>query len=160
MRFAKGRRQHALPVGLRPCQVRTGAVRNALPIAAIALAAALCCSPHRALAQDAQSQSGVTQPQSGVTQPQSTEGSKEDRAVPADAGNKQEEDSPDAACIRELAASEQAFQDKLEAKALSEADAEKLTQLLDDADAACSEGDVREARQKLETVNETVAKAK
>jgi len=80
--------------------------------------------------------------------------------VPADAGNKQEEDSPDAACIRELAASEQAFQDKIEAKALSEADAEKLTQLLDDADAACSEGDVREARQKLETVNETVAKAK
>jgi hypothetical protein len=153
MRFAKGRRQHALSVGLHLCQVRTEAVRNSLPIAAIALAAALCCSPHRALAQDAQSQSGVTQPQS-------TESSKEDRAVPADAGNKQEEDSPDAACIRELAASEQAFQDKIEAKALSEADAEKLTQLLDDADAACSEGDVREARQKLETVNETVAKAK
>ena len=34
------------------------------------------------------------------------------------------------------------------------------TQLLDDADAACGEGDVRGAREKLETVNETVAKAK
>src|SRR5262245_52310962 len=131
MRFAKGRRQRALPVGLRPCQVRTDAMRNALPIAAILLAAALC-SPHRASAQDAQSQA-----------PQSTESSKADRAVPAD--------SPDAACIRELAASEEAFQTKLDAKALSEADAEKLTQLLDEADAACSEGDVREARQKLET---------
>jgi hypothetical protein len=149
MKFAKGRRQHALPVGLRPCQARTEAAHNTLPIAAIVLAAALCCSPHRASAQDAQSQA-----------PQSTESSKADRAVPADSGNKQEEDSPDAACIRELAASEQAFQAKLDAKALSEADAEKLTQLLDDADAACSEGDVREARQKLETVNQTVAKAK
>jgi len=148
MTFAKGRRQHALPVGLRPCQIRAEAVCNALPIAAIVLAAALCCSPHRASAQDAQSQ-----------EPQSTESSKGDRAVPA-AGDDKQEDTPDAACIRELAASEQAFQDKLETKTLSEADAEKLAQLLDDADAACSEGDVREARQKLETVNQTVAKAK
>ena len=83
-----------------------------------------------------------------------------DREQPAAADSKQDEDSPEIACVRELAASEEAFQSKLDAKALSEADAEKLIQLLDDADAACGEGDVRGAREKLETVNETVAKAK
>lgn len=126
-------------------------MRKALPIAATVLAAAICVAPRDAFTQDEQPQAGATeaQPESG----------KSDREPPAEA-DKQDEDSPEIACVRELAASEAAFQSKLDAKALSETDSEKLIQLLDDADAACSEGDVREARQKLETVNETVAKAK
>jgi hypothetical protein len=129
-------------------------VHKAWPIAVIVLAAALCGAPRDASAQDEQPRAGATdahaQPESG----------KSDREPPAEADSKQDEDSPEIACIRELAASEEAFQSKLDAKALSEADAEKLIQLLDDADAACGEGDVRGAREKLETVNETVAKAK
>jgi hypothetical protein len=125
-------------------------VHKAWPIAVIVLAAALCGAPRDASAQDEQPRAGGSdaQPESG----------KSDREPPAEADSKQ--DSPEIACIRELAASEEAFQSKLDAKALSEADAEKLIQLLDDADAACGEGDVRGAREKLETVNETVAKAK
>jgi hypothetical protein len=127
-------------------------VHKALPIAAIVLSAALCDAPRHASAQGDQPQAGGTeaQPESG----------KSDREQPAAADSKQDEDSPEIACVRELATSEEAFQSKLDAKALNEADAEKLSQLLDDADAACSEGDVRNAREKLETVNETVAKAK
>ena len=124
-------------------------MHRALPIAAIVLATALCGAPREASAQDEQPQAGATeaQPESG----------KSDREQPAAADSKQEEDSPEIVCVRELATSEEAFQS---AKGLNEADAEKLSQLLDDADAACSEGDVRNAREKLETVNETVAKAK
>jgi hypothetical protein len=127
-------------------------VHKALPIAAIVLAAALWGPPRDASAQDDQPQAGAAeaQPKSG----------KSDREQPAEADSKQNDDSTEIACVRELAASEKAFQSKLDAKSLNEADAEKLTQLLDDADAACSEGDVRNAREKLETVNETVAKAK
>lgn len=127
-------------------------MHKAWPIAVIVLAAALCGAPRDASAQDEQPRAGATdaQPESG----------KSDREPPAAADSKQDEDSPEIACVRELAASEEAFQSKLDAKALSEADAEKLIQLLDDADAACGEGDVRGAREKLETVNETVAKAK
>ncbi|HET7446588.1 MAG TPA: hypothetical protein VFJ49_01485, partial [Methyloceanibacter sp.] len=69
-------------------------------------------------------------------------------------------EDPTTACVQELAASEEAFQSKLDAKALSEADAEKLNQLLDDADAFCTGGDVKGARQTLATVNDMVAKAK
>jgi hypothetical protein len=127
-------------------------VHRALPIAAIVLAAALCGAPPEVSAQGDQPQPGASeaQPESG----------KSDREQPAAADSKQDEDPPEIACVRELAASEEAFQSKLDAKALNETDAEKLTQLLDDADAACSEGDVRNAREKLETINETVAKAK
>ena len=127
-------------------------MHRALPIAVIVLAAALCGAPPEVSAQD-------DQPQAAASEAQSESG-KSDREQPAAADSKQDEDSPEIACVRELAASEEAFQSKLDAKALNETDAEKLTQLLDDADAACSEGDVRNAREKLETVNETVAKAK
>ena len=108
-------------------------MRKALPIAAIVIGAALCGACHEASAQDDQSQSAATDVQT------------EDPAI---------------ACVQELAAAEVAFQSKLDARALSEADAEKLNQLLDDADALCSGGDMKQARETLRTVNETVAKAK
>ncbi len=132
-------------------------MRKALPIAAIVLAVAPCATRHYALAQDEQHPSGATDQQS-------TDSGKSDRASSPEGDNPEaddkQEDTPETACVRELAAAEEAFQSKLDAKALSEADAEKLIQLLDDADAGCTEGDVRGAREKLETVNATVAKAK
>jgi hypothetical protein len=132
-------------------------VRKALHIAAVVLAVALCGTRHYALAQD-------EQPPSGATEQQATDSGKSDRAFSPERDNPEaddkQEDTPETACVRELATAEEAFQSKLDLKALSEADAEKLIQLLDDADAACTEGDVRGAREKLETVNATVAKAK
>jgi len=129
-------------------------VRNALPIVAIVMALAVCATHHYVLAQD-------EQPQSGATELQSTESGKSDRASPGEpdslASNRAED--PATACVQELAAAEEAFQSKLDARALSEADAEKLNQLLDDADASCTGGDIKEARQTLATVNDMVAKA-
>jgi len=130
-------------------------VRYALPIAAILMGLALGATRHYALAQD-------EQPQSGATELQSTESGKSDRASPSEpdssASNQAEDPATD--CVQELAAAEEAFQSRLDARALSEADAEKLNQLLDDADASCTGGDVKEARQTLATVNDMVAKAK
>ena len=130
-------------------------MRNALPIVAIVMVLAVCATRHYVLAQD-------EQPQSGATELQSTESDKSDRASPGEpdssASNRAED--PATACVQELAAAEEAFQSKLDARALSEAVAEKLNQLLDDADASCTGGDVKEARQTLATVNDMVAKAK
>jgi hypothetical protein len=131
-------------------------VRNALPIAAIVMALALCVAGrHNALAQDAQ-------PQPSATELQATESAKSDRAATGelDSSPSNQAEDPTTTCVQELAASEEAFQSKLDAKALSEADAEKLNQLLDDADAFCTGGDVKGARQTLATVNDMVAKAK
>ena len=130
-------------------------MRNALPIAPIVMALALCATRHYASAQD-------EQPRSGATELQSTEGEKSDRASSAatDSSASNQAEDPATACVQELAAAEEAFQSKLDAKALSEADAEKLNQLLDDADAFCTGGDVKGARQALATVNDMVAKAK
>jgi hypothetical protein len=131
-------------------------VRNALPIAAIVMALALCVDGRdNALAQDAQ-------PQPSATELQATESAKSDRAATGelDSSPSNQAEDPTTTCVQELAASEEAFQSKLDAKALSEADAEKLNQLLDDADAFCTGGDVKGARQTLATVNDMVAKAK
>lgn len=131
-------------------------MRNASPIAAIVMALALCVAGRdNALAQDAQ-------PQPSATELQATESAKSDRAATGelDSSPSNQAEDPTTTCVRELAASEEAFQSKLDAKALSEADAEKLNQLLDDADAFCTGGDVKGARQTLATVNDMVAKAK
>jgi hypothetical protein len=130
-------------------------VRYALPIAAILMGLALGATRHYALAQDEQSQSGATELQS-------TESGKSDRASPSepDGSASNQAEDPATACVQELAAAEEAFQSKLDAKALSEADADKVNQLLDDADASCTGGDVKEARQTLATVNNMVTKAK
>jgi len=131
-------------------------VRNALPIAAIILMALALCAPrHYALAQD-------EQPQPDATELQSTESGKSDRASPSepDSSASNQAEDPATACVRELAAAEEAFQSKLDAKALGEADADKLNQLLDDADEFCTGGDVKGARQTLAAVNDLVAKIK
>ena len=130
-------------------------MRNVLPIVAIVMALAVCGTHHYALAQD-------EQPQSGATELQSTESGKSDRASPSepDSSASNQAEDPATACVQELAAAEEAFQSRLDARALSEADAENLNQLLDDADASCTGGDVKEARQTLATVNDMVAKAK
>ena len=131
-------------------------MRNALPIAAIVMALALCVAGRdNALAQDAQ-------PQPSATELQATESAKSDRAATGelDSSPSNQAEDPTTTCVQELVASEEAFQSKLDAKALSEADAEKLNQLLDDADAFCTGGDVKGARQTLATVNDMIAKAK
>ena len=52
---------------------------------------------------------------------------------------------------------EETVQYKIEANALSEADAEKVNELLDEADALCTEGKFPEASATLATINKMVA---
>jgi hypothetical protein len=68
----------------------------------------------------------------------------------------QEEAEGDNACTAQLTAAEEKVHDKIEANALSEADAEKVNQLLDEADALCTEGKLDEASATLATVNKMV----
>jgi precorrin-6B methylase 2 len=63
-------------------------------------------------------------------------------------------------CTEQLTAAEEAVQNKIDANALSEADAEKVNELLDEADALCTEGNFKDASATLATVNSMVAKAK
>jgi hypothetical protein len=63
-------------------------------------------------------------------------------------------------CSQELATAEAAVQSKVEANALSEADTDKVNELLDAADAQCTEGNLAEATKTLGTVTGIVAKAK
>ena len=55
-------------------------------------------------------------------------------------------------CTQQLTAAEEKVHDKVEANALSEADAEKVYLMLDEADALCTEGKVDEARATLANV--------
>jgi ABC-type sugar transport system substrate-binding protein len=61
-------------------------------------------------------------------------------------------------CAQQLAAAEEAVQNKIDANALSEADTEKVNELLDQADAQCTEGNLAEATATLATVNKMVGK--
>ncbi len=61
-------------------------------------------------------------------------------------------------CTRQLAATEEAVQNKVEASTISEEDTEKVNELLDQADAQCTEGNLAEATQTLAKVNGIVAK--
>jgi hypothetical protein len=72
----------------------------------------------------------------------------------------QDEEPADNACSDQVAAADEAVQSKVDANALSEADAEKANQLLDQADAFCTEGNLKDARATLDTVNGLVATAK
>jgi hypothetical protein len=72
----------------------------------------------------------------------------------------QDEEPADNPCSDQVAAADEAVQSKIDANALSEADAEKVNQLLDEADASCTEGNLKDARVTLDTVNSLVAKAK
>ena len=61
-------------------------------------------------------------------------------------------------CTQQLAAAEEAVQNKIDANTLSEEDTEKANELLDQADAQCTEGDLAKATETLTTVNKIVGK--
>ena len=61
-------------------------------------------------------------------------------------------------CTVQLTATEEAVQNKIDANALSEDEAEKINQLLDEADALCTDGKLPEASATLDTINKMVAK--
>ena len=65
----------------------------------------------------------------------------------------------DMECTEQLIRAEALFYGKIKAKALSEAKAEEITRLLDEADALCTEGKYKKARATLATVNQMVSKA-
>jgi hypothetical protein len=69
----------------------------------------------------------------------------------------QDDTAGDNECTQQLTAAEETVHDKIEANALSEADAEKVNELLDEADALCTEGKFPEASATLATINKMVA---
>jgi len=69
----------------------------------------------------------------------------------------QDETEVDNECTQQLTAAEETVHDKIDANALSEADAEKINELLDQADALCTEGKFPEASATLDTINQMVA---
>jgi hypothetical protein len=79
----------------------------------------------------------------------------EDGAAPAAAGAEEEGD----ACSQALASTEESVRDKLEAGSMSDADTEKVNELLDQADAQCTEGDMEGATATLDQVKQMVGKA-
>ncbi len=58
-----------------------------------------------------------------------------------------------AACTRQLASTDAALLDRLGAKTLSEADIDTINELLDEADASCTEGDMKAATRSLAKAN-------
>ena len=69
----------------------------------------------------------------------------------------QDETEGDNECTRQLSAVEETVHDKIEANVLSEADADKVNELLDQADALCEEGKFPEASATLATITKMVA---
>ena len=63
-------------------------------------------------------------------------------------------------CTQQLAAAEEAVQNKIDANTLSEEDTEKANELLDQADAQCTEGNLTGATATLADVSKIVAKTK
>jgi len=61
-------------------------------------------------------------------------------------------------CTEQLITVEETVHDKLEANTLSDADVDKVNELLDQADALCTEGKFAEATVTLATVNKMVGK--
>lgn len=68
----------------------------------------------------------------------------------------QDEEMGDSQCDAQLSAVEEVVHDKIEANALSEADAEKVNQMLDEADAFCTEGKTDEASATLANIQKMV----
>lgn len=62
------------------------------------------------------------------------------------------DESPENDCVYQLMKAEALVYGKIESKALSEAEAEEVTEMLDEADAACTEGNFDDARATLKTV--------
>ena len=69
-----------------------------------------------------------------------------------------DEDAGDNECTAQLTSVEETVHDKIESNALSEADADKVNELLDEADALCTEGKYPEASATLATVSKMVGK--
>jgi hypothetical protein len=67
-----------------------------------------------------------------------------------------DEEPADNACSDQVAATDEAVQSKVDS--MSEADAEKVNQLLDQADALCTEGKFQDASATLATINGMIAK--
>ncbi len=67
------------------------------------------------------------------------------------------DDTGDNECTEQLTKAEEIVHDKIDANVLSETDAEKVNELLDEADALCTEGNFTEASATLATVNKLVA---
>jgi hypothetical protein len=67
-----------------------------------------------------------------------------------------DDEAVDNECTQQLTAAEEAVQNKIDANALNEADAEKVNELLDQADALCTEGKFAEASATLATVTKMV----
>ena len=82
----------------------------------------------------------------------------QDEATPPAAGDEGEGEGD--ACSQALAATEESVRDKLESGSTNDADTEKVNELLDQADAQCTEGDMDGATATLEQVKTMVAKAK
>ena len=69
-----------------------------------------------------------------------------------------DEEAVDNECTAQLTSAEETVHDRIESNALSEADADKVNELLDQADALCTEGKFAEASAALATVNKMVGK--
>ena len=67
-----------------------------------------------------------------------------------------DDEAVDNECTQQLTAAEEAVQNKIDANSLNEADAEKVNELLDQADALCTEGKFAEASATLATVTKMV----
>jgi soluble cytochrome b562 len=61
-------------------------------------------------------------------------------------------------CTRQLSAAEEAVQNKIDANALNDDEAEKVNELLDQADALCTEGNFKDASAALAQVNNLISK--
>jgi soluble cytochrome b562 len=61
-------------------------------------------------------------------------------------------------CTRQLSAAEEAVQNKIDANALNDDEAEKVNELLDQADALCTEGNFKDASAALAQVNDLISK--
>jgi hypothetical protein len=69
-----------------------------------------------------------------------------------------EEMAEDSECAQQLTSTQEIVQDKVDSDAISEAEVEKVYELLDEADALCTEGNGAEASERLATVNKMVAR--
>lgn len=105
-------------------------------------------------AQDAQPNDA----QAGGTQPKEAQ-----QKVDKHKDNQHKADQPDTAqyvaCEGELSRAEKRVDDKIEAKLLSEGDADQVNKLLDEADALCTEQKYAEATKTLADVDKQVSAA-
>ncbi len=69
-----------------------------------------------------------------------------------------DEEAVDNQCTEQLTTVEESVHDKIEANTLNDSDVDKVNELLDQADALCTEGKFAEASATLAAVNKMVGK--